>query len=150
MFCGHKPLLCFFVFILSPSLAFWHSSSIPTVPTLHPVTHAHMQVHSFGSGWLFFFFFLYKFCKRQFPKSKNRLPGPSSAPYLIIFERKAGWGWCQTGCCWSNSFNPVLRWSHDLFLLLRNKHDFLTFRHHFLFVDQSEEKCFYFQFCKFS
>lgn len=69
LFCGHKPLLCFFVFILSPSLAFWHSSSIPTVPETPTHAHAHMQPHSFGSGQLFFFLFLFLLCKRQFPKS---------------------------------------------------------------------------------
>lgn len=98
LFCGHKPLLCFFVFILSPSLAFWHSSSIPTVPETPTHAHAHMQPHSFGSGQLFFFSFSFYFASdsSQSLKIASMLPGPSSAPYLIIFERKAGWD-CLSG-----------------------------------------------------
>lgn len=86
----------FFAFLFSFFPLLW-LSDIPRPfppspkPPLHPVTHAHahMQAHSFASCQLFLNF---ASDSSQSLKIAIMLPGPSSAPYLIIFERKAGWG----------------------------------------------------------
>lgn len=98
LFCGHKPLLCFFVFILSPSLAFWHSSSIPTVPETPTATrYSRSRTHASSLFRLMPTFSNFANDSSQSLKIAIMLPGPSSAPYLIIFERKAGWR-CLLNC----------------------------------------------------
>lgn len=89
---NHFFSFLFSFFPLFGFLAFLVYSHRPQKPPLQPITHAHAcKLALLAHASPFFFFFGFESNCSQSLKIVYVLPCPSSAPYLIIFERKAGW-----------------------------------------------------------